>query len=146
MESYPMESVKLVINESGKAIETYSMKSVIAAVCELFDVRQEELLGKKRIAKISKARMVLYYLGYRNTSHSTTTLGNYLDRDHTTVVHGVKKCKDMMDTNNSFAYKVEQTHLTALKNEVQRREGLEQLREEVEQMITRIKLERVNGL
>lgn len=137
-------NIKLVVEAEKQ--ETYSIKSLIRSVSEEFDVDQNLLLGKRRVGFVVEARNSLYYLGYRNTAHTTVSLGNYLDRDHTTILHGLKKCKALMDKNNSYAYKVEQAHLLALKYEMHRREGLEKLKEEVEEMIQRFQMEKLNGL
>lgn len=125
---------------------TYSIKCLSRAVSEVFSVEHDLLLSKRRIGYVSQARSVLYYLGYTNTVHSTTTLGDYLGRDHTTILYGMKKCRETMDKNNSFAYKVEEAHVQAIKYEVDRQDGLEKIRAEVEEMVNRIKMERLNGL
>lgn len=126
--------------------ETYSIKSLVRAICETFIIEQDLLLGKRRIGFVMAGRHALYYLGYRNTAHTTTTLGNYLDRDHTTILHGLKKCHSLMEKNNDYAFKVEQSHLLALQYEIQRRNGLDKLKEEVQQMVERFQMEKLNGL
>lgn len=126
--------------------ETYSVKSLIRAICETFGVEQDLLLGKRRVGYVMAGRHALYYLGYRNTAHTTTTLGNYLDRDHTTILHGLKKCQSLMERNNNYAFKIEQAHLLALQYEIQRREGLDKLKAEVQDMVERFQMEKLNEL
>ena len=126
--------------------ETYSVKSLVRAICENFGVEQDLLLGKRRVAFVMAGRHALYYLGYRNTAHTTTTLGDYLDRDHTTILHGLKKCESLMEQNSNYAFKVEQTHLLALQYEIKRRDGLDKLKAEVQEMVERFQMEKLNGL
>tara|TARA_B100001059_G_C17624258_1_gene471103 strand:+ start:128 stop:538 length:411 start_codon:yes stop_codon:yes gene_type:complete len=126
--------------------ETYSVKSLVRAICENFGVEQDLLLGKRRVAFVMAGRHALYYLGYRNTAHTTTTLGDYLDRDHTTILHGLKKCESLMEQNSNYAFKVEQTHLLALQYEIKRRDGLNKLKAEVQEMVERFQMEKLNGL
>lgn len=126
--------------------ETYSVKSLVRAICENFGVEQDLLLGKRRVAFVMAGRHALYYLGYRNTAHTTTTLGNYLDRDHTTILHGLKKCESLMEQNSNYAFKVEQTHLLALQYEIKRRDGLDKLKAEIQEMVERFQMEKLNGL
>ena len=126
--------------------ETYSVKSLVRAICENFGVEQDLLLGKRRVAFVMAGRHALYYLGYRNTAHTTTTLGDYLDRDHTTILHGLKKCESLMEQNSNYAFKVEQTHLLALQYEIKRRDGLDTLKAEVQEMVERFQMEKLTGL
>ena len=126
--------------------ETYSVKSLVRAICENFGVEQDLLLGKRRVAFVMAGRHALYYLGYRNTAHTTTTLGDYLDRDHTTILHGLKKCESLLEQNSNYAFKVEQTHLLALQYEIKRRDGLDKLKAEVQEMVERFQMEKLNGL
>jgi chromosomal replication initiator protein len=126
--------------------ETYSVKSLVRAICENFGVEQDLLLGKRRVAFVMAGRHALYYLGYRNTAHTTTTLGDYLDRDHTTILHGLKKCESLMEQNSNYAFKVEQTHLLALQYEIKRRDGLDKLKAEIQEMVERFQMEKLNGL
>jgi chromosomal replication initiation ATPase DnaA len=139
--------IKLVVEpENPEKPTLYAVKTLIKAVCETFIVDEDMLLSKRRMGFVVSARNALYYLGYRNTSHTTVSLGNFLGRDHTTILHGLKNCKAMMERNNNYAYKVEQAHLLAIKYEIPRKEHLEKLREEVEEMIQRIQMEKLNGL
>lgn len=138
--------MNMTITIEAEKQETYSVKSLIRAICETFGIEQNLLLGKRRVGFVMAGRHALYYLGYRNTAHTTTTLGNYLDRDHTTILHGLKKCESLMEQNSNYAFKIEQAHLLALQYEIQRRDGLDKLKAEVQEMVERFQTEKLNGL
>jgi chromosomal replication initiation ATPase DnaA len=142
-----MMDISIAITESGAAEDdVYSVSSLIKAVCQVFAVGKDDLVGKRRMAYIVTPRHVLYYLGYQNTSHSLPSLGRFLDKDHTTLIYGRDKIKLRIKKNKSFALKIEQTHLLAIAFEEKRQKNLEDIREEVADMVYKIQMEKLNGL
>jgi len=140
-----MEAIKIEMVDDVKS-KYYSAASATRAVCEVFDIEREELLGKKRSLKQTKPRMALYYLAYQNTAHTTTTLGEYMNRDHTSVIHGIRKCKRLMEESNIYNSNVMKAHLLAMQYENERKPHFEKLKAEVQQMVDRINMERLNEL
>lgn len=64
---------------------------IIKTVCRIFEVRLSELLSERRNLKVSEARQVAMALTVRLTKHSMPKVGFLFDRDHTTVLHAVRK-------------------------------------------------------
>ncbi len=72
-------------------------------VCAEFNVREAELLGKSRLRRIARPRQVLMYLAYWNTNLSYPEIGRRLgQRNHTTVISGVKKVKTLRQSDEAF--------------------------------------------
>lgn len=142
-----MIDINIAITETGALDkDIYSVSSLVKAVCHMFAVNKEDLLGKRRMAYIVTPRHILYYLGYKNTSHSLPSLGRFLDRDHTSLIHGRNKTKERIEQSKSFALKVEQTHMLAIAYEEKRQKSLEEIREDVADMIYKMQMEKINGL
>lgn len=73
---------------------------VIQAVCEHFSIEEKELLGRGRSRHIAFPRQVSMYLMRKDADISLEEIGQALNRDHTTALHGYRKIEDEMETNS----------------------------------------------
>lgn len=64
---------------------------IIKAVCKVFDVPVNQLLSARRNIWVAEARQVAMALTARLTKHSKSQVGAIFVRDHTTVLHAVRK-------------------------------------------------------
>jgi chromosomal replication initiation ATPase DnaA len=53
-------------------------------------LQREDLLGRQRFPRISRARQEAFY-HFRRKGWSYTEIGRLFDRDHSTIIHGVEK-------------------------------------------------------
>ena len=60
-------------------------------VSEHFRMPVSDILGKKRNKEIVVPRQIAMYLLYQDAHLSTPEVGRLLNRDHTTVLHGLKQ-------------------------------------------------------
>ena len=68
-----------------------TIDQIITCTCELYNVKEEEVFGKSRKAKIVTVRQVSMYLAHKHTKLTTSKIGIYVgNRDHATVLHGIK--------------------------------------------------------
>lgn len=71
---------------------------VLDYVCNYYKVKSTQLKGPKRNASLVRPRQVAMYLLYTELKLTFVDIGNLLGgRDHTTVMHGVDKIKDLVD-------------------------------------------------
>lgn len=63
---------------------------IVGATAELLDVPSAAIRGRRRPAKIVRARFVVYWLGWWS-GISYSELGRILDRDHSTILSGVRR-------------------------------------------------------
>ena len=69
-----------------------STTAILAATARHFDMRQDDLLGKRRDARTAGARQVAMYLMRNDGRETLPEIGRVLGgRDHTTVLHGCAK-------------------------------------------------------
>ena len=64
---------------------------IIRTVCREAGITRAQLLGDRRWKVIVHARQVVMWLAHRYTSLSLVRIGHLLKRDHTTVLHAVRK-------------------------------------------------------
>lgn len=88
------------------------------SVCEFFKVTLDDLKGKSRKKELVIPRQVGIYLAKNYTTLSLKTIGLYFGgRDHSTVIHSIETCEDMMVTDKKFkAQMIELQKRMKLKN------------------------------
>lgn len=63
----------------------------IQAVAQVTKVRYEAILGAQRGRWISRPRQVAMWVASRTTRKSLPQIGAVMDRDHTTIMHGIRQ-------------------------------------------------------
>jgi chromosomal replication initiator protein len=85
----------------GRANVTRS--DVVEAVLQYFKVELRDLRGKSRSRDIALPRQVAMYLLREETDASLVEIGKELgDRDHTTVLHGVRKIEEALTSDSGL--------------------------------------------
>ena len=75
-------------------VKTPSLNSILDAVSERFAVSQDQIKGDCRVHELVVVRFAFFYAANKLFGYSTPRVGKFLnDRDHTTVINGVKKAK-----------------------------------------------------
>jgi chromosomal replication initiator protein len=80
---------------------------IISVVSEQFDISIEDIKSKKRDASIAVPRQIVMYLCRDMTECSFDHIGTILNRDHTTVIHGVDKIAEILPENEELRNKVD---------------------------------------
>ncbi|MDO4491584.1 MAG: chromosomal replication initiator protein DnaA [Lachnospiraceae bacterium] len=82
-----------IISPNEKKVVT--PESIINIVAEHFDISADEIKGDKRAKKIAYPRQIAMYLCREMTSANLQAIGMLMGgKDHTTILHGVKKIED----------------------------------------------------
>lgn len=77
-------------------------------VAEHFGVKPEDITSKKRNSEFVQPRQVVMYLCRELTDISQVNIGKILGKkDHTTVIHGVKKIEAEMESNEELRNKID---------------------------------------
>ena len=77
-------------------------------VAEHFNLKQADLLSERRTRAIARPRQVAMYLCKQHTTRSYPDIGRrFGGRDHTTVLHGVRKIEELMPKDDQIARDVE---------------------------------------
>lgn len=92
---------------------------VLDAVCAEFGAPRDLVLGVARQADVALARHVAMALGQRCLGYSLPRIGKLLHRDHTTVLHGVRRVARLAKDDAEFA-----ARLDRLANRIRNRETI----------------------
>ncbi|MBC6436929.1 MAG: chromosomal replication initiator protein DnaA [Rhodobacteraceae bacterium] len=81
-----------------------TIDEVIRKVCEHYNIRQADLLGPSRMRRNARPRQMAMYLCKTLTTQSMPDIGRKLGRrDHTTILHGVRKIEDLRALDSRIA-------------------------------------------
>lgn len=82
------------------------MARLMALVATRYQLSACALSGKQRTQHIASARQIAVYVARQTTDLSSIVIGDYFNRDHTTVLHSVEVISRRMDANPLFAREV----------------------------------------
>lgn len=71
-----------------------SLQRLVALVCAEFNVTEEQLRSRCRTEPLVYPRHVAFWLLRELTTLSSSIVGEYFERDHGTVLHGVNAVQD----------------------------------------------------
>lgn len=78
-----------------------NLEKILKVVCEFFNIKSEELLGKKRNKELVYPRQITMYLLRHELSFSYPKIGQELGgKDHTTIMHGCSKIENEISRNS----------------------------------------------
>ena len=81
---------------------------IIEVVSEHFGITVDQIMSKSRSSDVAKPRQIAMYLCKNMTDHPLDSIGQLLGgRDHSTVIHGIKKVTDEISSDQNFAKTVE---------------------------------------
>ena len=81
---------------------------IINVVSEHFGVNPDDITSKKRNSEFVQPRQVVMYLCRELTDTSLTTIARLLGKkDHTTVIHGINKISEEINSNEELKNKIE---------------------------------------
>ena len=88
----------------NKAINVESIQKIVATY---FNLNLQEMLSSRRSRSLARPRQIAMYLAKQNTTNSLPDIGRkFSNRDHTTVIHAVKKIEELMKKDNEIRQNV----------------------------------------
>lgn len=80
-----------------------TMENIQKTVADYYKVRVSHLLGKRRSRNVARPRQMAMALAKELTTHSLPEIGNaFGGRDHTTVLHAVRKVQELREQDPRF--------------------------------------------
>jgi len=81
-----------------------TIEEIQRKVSEHFDIRLSDMLGPKRTRTLARPRQVAMWLCKQLTSRSLPEIGRkFGKRDHTTIMHGVRKIDELRQSDSQMA-------------------------------------------
>lgn len=85
-----------------------TVEEIQRKVSDYYNIRLSDIIGPKRLRSYARPRQVAMYLCKQLTSRSLPEIGRrFGGRDHTTVMHGVKRIEELKLTDGQIAEDVE---------------------------------------
>ena len=107
--SVTLETTQDVLHDLLRANDRrVTIEEIQKRVAEHYNVRIADMHSARRARAIARPRQVAMYLSKHLTSRSLPEIGRkFGGRDHTTVMHAVRKIDELKSTDSSFAEDVE---------------------------------------
>jgi len=107
--SVSLEGTQEVLHDILRANDRrVTIEEIQKRVAEHYNIRQSEMYSSRRARAVARPRQVAMYLSKQLTSRSLPEIGRkFGGRDHTTVMHAVRKIEELRVTDNSFAEDIE---------------------------------------
>jgi chromosomal replication initiator protein len=104
-----LETTQEVLHDLLRANDRrVTIEEIQKRVAEHFNIRVSDMHSARRARSVARPRQVAMYLAKQLTSRSLPEIGRkFGGRDHTTVMHAVKKVDELRDRDASFAEDVE---------------------------------------
>ena len=81
-----------------------TMDEIIKKTCEHYHLRQTDLMSPSRARNIARPRQMAMYLCKKLTTRSLPEIGRkFSGRDHTTILHGVRKIEELITLDSQIA-------------------------------------------
>lgn len=85
-----------------------TIEEIQKRVAEHFNIRLSEMYSSRRARAVARPRQIAMYLAKHLTARSLPEIGRkFGGRDHTTVMHAVRKVEELKATDNGFSEDVE---------------------------------------
>ncbi len=92
--------LKDFINSNNKSVSVESIQNLVAAH---FNLNIQEMLSPRRSRSLARPRQIAMYLAKQHTTNSLPDIGRkFSNRDHTTVIHAVKKIDELIKKDNEI--------------------------------------------
>ena len=96
--------LKDFINDNKKSINVESIQNIVAVY---FNLNVQEMLSPRRSRSLARPRQIAMYLAKKYTTNSLPDIGRkFSDRDHTTVIHAVKKIEELIQNDNEIKHSI----------------------------------------
>ncbi|MDP2085061.1 MAG: chromosomal replication initiator protein DnaA [Gemmobacter sp.] len=81
-----------------------TIEEIQRKVAEHYNIRLSDMIGPKRLRAVARPRQVAMYLAKQLTPRSLPEIGRrFGGRDHTTIMHGVRKIEELMATDSQLS-------------------------------------------
>ena len=96
--------LKDFINSNEKSVNVEFIQNLVASH---FNLSIQELLSQRRSRSLARPRQIAMYLAKQHTTNSLPDIGRkFSNRDHTTVIHAVKKIDELIKKDNDIKQSV----------------------------------------
>jgi chromosomal replication initiation ATPase DnaA len=103
----------LLIHQTQQTTKRYmnnQFDHLAESICEDFGVSLDDVKSNKKPQHIVDVRHIVAYCLFKNFSTSLKQVGDYLNRDHSTIIHSIRKVNSLEDLRAYASAKLD-THI-----------------------------------
>ncbi len=87
--------------------ESITIDRIKEVVCGYYNISEDELCSRSRLAKVSHVRQMAMFIASKHTSMSNVQIGvNIGNRNHATVLHALNQIKDLLDVDEQTRHEL----------------------------------------
>ena len=94
-----MELVQRITKEIIDSEKAYAPEFIIGKVADFYGISSEEVIGKDKTKDVANARQISTYLIRKLTGQTLEQIGEVMGRDHTTVLHSIRKVEENLQND-----------------------------------------------
>jgi chromosomal replication initiator protein len=100
---FNLKSAKLVAATMIGASQRQAITAqhIVKKVAKFFNLKTEDIMGTSRRSEIVRPRQIAIYLMRKESNFSYPTIGDYLKKDHSTIMHSYKKIKEAVNRDET---------------------------------------------
>ena len=101
------DQLKQELRENEIVLSNGPLMEVREIVSKFYACPISELMSKSRIDNTNKARQVAMWISkYLKNAYSMNTIGSFYNRDHATVINGIKKVEGLYQVDRNFRVEI----------------------------------------
>ena len=99
---------KINVTDSLNKIETnITIEDIQKTVVSYYNISMHDFMSSRRSRSVARPRQIAMYLSKKMTTKSLPDIGRrFSGRDHTTVIHAIKKVEELMIQDKNFENEV----------------------------------------
>ena len=101
--SLDMELVESVTREVIRSERSYTPEYIVEKTAAFYNLAPEDILGKGKTKSIAAARQMATYLMRKLTTLTLEEIGGVLNRDHSTILHSIRKIEESINTDAALS-------------------------------------------
>ena len=104
-----LQDAKLILKDLLNNMQSViSIEDIQKIVVAFYNLSMNDFLSARRSRHIARPRQIAMYLSKKLTTKSLPEIGRkFTGRDHTTVIHAIKKIEELMSKDRQFEYEVQ---------------------------------------
>ena len=113
-----LQDARLILKDLLSNMQSVvTIEDIQKLVVHYYNLPMADFLSSRRSRHIARPRQVAMYLAKKLTTKSLPEIGRkFTGRDHTTVIHAIKKIEELMNADKKFEYEVQDISNKILKN------------------------------
>ncbi len=99
-----LELVVRILEDNLTKVTNVTIDYIKKEVADIYAISTRDIVSKKRTKNITRPRQIAMYFSKKYTQNSLLDIGvQFGGKDHTTVMHSVKRIEELLDSDAQFA-------------------------------------------